>query len=176
MQQVTLRTVKVGLPSIEQHELELLTSEIENILSKSEELCSARINELENLISERMNLWKKGKEFENWLNQAENKLESRLSQFPVNPDTMAKIISQYKSFTRELLSRQQPLQSLQSEANSLQVNHRTHSTSTVMFIQIIMNTGLEDGVSLKGTRRFHNICNNDVNGNQLNPKGSPNRL
>ena len=73
------------------------------------------------LLKKRIELWHRGKELDNWMSQAETRLNERLRQFPVNPDKMAKIISQYKGFTRELLARQSALESLSTDAGSLQV-------------------------------------------------------
>ena len=84
-------------------------------------MCSQKLSNLGELLKRRVELWHRGKELDNWITQAENRLSERIRHFPVNPDKMAKIISQYKGFTRELLARQKPLEALSSDSGTLQV-------------------------------------------------------
>ena len=121
LRDVQLKTVKIGLPRAEQDELSCLTAEIETLIHSASQLCSQKLANLADLLKRRVELWQRGKELDNWMTQAENRLSERIRHFPVNPDKMAKIISQYKSFTRELLARQKPLEALSSDSGSLQV-------------------------------------------------------
>ena len=124
LKNVQLKTVKVGLPEIEKTEVDCLIEEIESLLNSAIVCSGERLSEIDKLIKERTKLWQQGKEMDSWIKQAENKFETRLRKFPVNPDAMAKIISQYKSFSRELLARQKPLESLIQNAGSLQVRNK----------------------------------------------------
>ena len=121
LRDVQLKTVKIGLPLAEQDELSCLTTEIETLIRSASQLCSQKLANLSDLLKRRVELWHRGKELDNWITQAENRLSERIRHFPVNPDKMAKIISQYKSFTRELLARQKPLEALSSDSGTLQV-------------------------------------------------------
>ena len=71
------------------------------------------------------------------MSQAETRLNERLRQFPVNPDKMAKIISQYKGFTRELLARQSALESLSNDAGSLQVREFQFINDVIIYDVIV---------------------------------------
>ena len=68
------------------------------MISEAISLAEKKISELEELKRTRTNLWNQGKDLNTWLEQAEQKMDARLRQFPVNPDSMARLIAQYKVF------------------------------------------------------------------------------
>ena len=121
LRDVQLKAVKIGLPTSEQEELSCLTNEIETLIQSVSALCHVKLDKLGELLKRRIELWHRGKELDTWMTQAEGRRSERVRHFPVNPDKMAKIISQYKGFTRELLARQKPLETLAADSGSLQV-------------------------------------------------------
>ena len=123
LRDVQLKAVKIGLPTSEQEELSCLTNEIETLIQSVSALCHVKLDKLGELLKRRIELWHRGKELDTWMTQAEGRLSERVRHFPVNPDKMAKIISQYKGFTRELLARQKPLETLAADSGSLQVRY-----------------------------------------------------
>ena len=123
LRDVQLNAVKLGLPEVEKEEVDSLDVQTASLLSQTTSMLELKINDLEKLRRERSKLFSQAKEMDNWMENAEKRVDSRLRHFPVNPDSMAKLISQYKNFTRELLSRQKPFEVLKSQVGSLQVDN-----------------------------------------------------
>ena len=116
-----LAAVKLGFSEIEQEEIDSTDSKAAEMLNSAINSVENRIAELEELKSHHERWYNQGRELNSWMEQAEKRMELRLKLFPVNPDAMAKLISHYKNFTRELLSRQKPLEELTAKVGSLKV-------------------------------------------------------
>lgn len=96
LRDVQLNAVKLGLPDVEKDEIDSLDQQTATLLSYTFSLAEKRVTEVEELKRVRTKLWNQGRDLNTWIDQAEKKMESRLRQFPVNPDSMAKLIAQYK--------------------------------------------------------------------------------